>query len=75
MHERYNATAKHTRKDEYMASMEERMASVECAFARLATKADVKALDARLTRAMYVVSAAVIISIAANLIGIALTLL
>lgn len=57
-------------KDEHMASMEERMASVECAFARLATKADVKRLEARLTRAMYAVG--VIISIAANLIGIAL---
>ena len=55
-----------------MATMEERMASVECAFARLATKADVKALDARLTRAMYALGAGVIISIAANLIGIAL---
>ena len=75
MHERYNATAKHTRKDEDMASMEERMASVECAFARVATKADVKRLDARLTRAMYAVGVGVIISIAANLIGIALTLL
>ena len=58
-----------------MATMEERMASVECAFARLATKADVKRLEARLTRAMYVVGVGVIISIAANLIGIALTLL
>ena len=75
MHERYNATAKHTRKDDNMASMEERIASVESAFERLATKADVKRLDARLTRAMYAVGAGVIISIAANLIGIALTLL
>ena len=58
-----------------MASMEERMASVECAFERLATKADVKRLEARLTRAMYAVGMGVIISIAANLIGIALTLL
>lgn len=58
-----------------MASMEERMASVESAFARLATKADVKRLDARLTKAMYAVGVGVIISIAANLIGIALTLL
>lgn len=58
-----------------MASMEERMASVDCAFARLATKADVKRLEARLTRAMYAVGAGILISIAANLIGIALTLL
>lgn len=51
------------------------MASVECAFARLATKADVKRLEARLTRAMYALGVGIIISIAANLIGIALTLL
>ena len=56
-------------------SMEERMASVECAMSRLATKSDVKALEARLTRAMYALGVSVIISIAANLIGIALALL
>ena len=56
-------------------SMEERMASVECAFARLATKSDVKALEARLTRIMYALGVGIIISIIANLIGIALTLL
>ena len=67
MREHYNATAKHTLRDEYTASMEERMASVECAFARVATKADVKRLDARLTRAMYALGAGVIISIALSL--------
>lgn len=36
-----------------MASMEERMAGVECALSRLATKADAKGLEARLTRMMY----------------------
>lgn len=36
-----------------MASMEERMASVECALSRLAAKVDAKGLEARLTRMMY----------------------
>ena len=65
-----------------MASMEARMASVECAFARLATKADVanlkadiKGLEVRLTRLIYAVGVGILLSIAANLIGIALTLL
>ena len=50
-----------------MATMEERMASVECAFARVATKSDVKRLEARLTRAMYALGVGVIISIALSL--------
>lgn len=56
-------------------SMEERMASVEATLLHLATKADVKALEARLTRATYALGVGIIISIIANFIGIALTLL
>ena len=65
-----------------MASMEERMPSVEATLPHLATKADmanlradIKGMEARLTRVMYALGVSVIISIVANLIGIALTLL
>ena len=58
------------------------MASVEATLPHLATKADmanlkadINGMEARLTRAMYALGVGIIISIAANLIGIALTLL
>ena len=64
-----------------MASMEERMASVECAFARLATKADVanlkadiKDLEVRLTRLIYAVGVGILLSIVGSIVSIALSL-
>ena len=55
-------------------SMEERMASVECAMSRLATKsdvanlrADIKDLEVRLTRLIYAVGVGILISIGLSL--------
>lgn len=57
-----------------MASMEERMASVEATLPHLATKADVanlkadiKDLEVRLTRLIYAVGVGILISIALSL--------
>lgn len=57
-----------------MATMEERMASVEATLPHLATKADVanlkadiKDLEVRLTRLIYAVGVGIIISIALSL--------
>ena len=57
-----------------MASMEERMASIEATLPHLATKADmanlkadIKDMEARLTRLIYAVGVGIIISIALSL--------
>ena len=57
-----------------MASMEERMASIEATLPHLATKADmanlkadIKDLEVRLTRLIYAVGVGIIISIALSL--------
>ena len=57
-----------------MASMEERMASVEATLPHLATKADmaslstdIKDMEVRLTRLIYAVGVGIIISIALSL--------
>ena len=55
-------------------SMEERMASVECAMSRLATKADVKALEVRLTRLIYLVVMSILISAIGAIVSIVLSL-
>ena len=58
-----------------MASMEERMASVEATLPHLATKADVanlkadiKDLEVRLTRLIYAVGVGILISIGLSLV-------
>ena len=64
-----------------MASMEERMASVEATLPHLATKADVanlradiKAMEVRLTRLIYAVGVGILISIIGSIVSIALSL-
>ena len=64
-----------------MASMEERMASVEATLPHLATKADVanlradiKAMEVRLTRLIYAVGAGILLSIIGSIVSIALSL-
>ena len=50
-----------------MASMEERMASVEATLPHLATKADIRDLEVRLTRLIYAIGVGILISIFLNL--------
>ena len=64
-----------------MASMEERMASVEATLPHLATKADVanlradiKAMEVRLTRLIYAVGVGILISAIGSIVSIALSL-
>ena len=57
-----------------MASMEERMASVEATLPHLATKADIKDLEVRLTRLIYAVGVGILISIIGSLVSIVLSL-
>ncbi len=64
-----------------MASMEERMASVEATLPHLATKADVanlkadiKDLEVRLTRLIYAVGVGILLSIIGSIVSIALSL-
>ena len=64
-----------------MASMEERMASVEATLPHLATKADVanlradiKDLEVRMTRLIYAVGVGILISIIGSIVSIALSL-
>ena len=64
-----------------MASMEERMASVEATLPHLATKADmanlradIKGMEARLTRLIYAVGVGILLSIIGSIVSIALSL-
>ncbi len=57
-----------------MASMEERMASVEATLPHLATKADIKDLEVRLTRLIYAIGIGILISIIGSLVSIVLSL-
>ena len=64
-----------------MASVEERIDGVECAVARLATKADmgglsadIKDLEARKTRLICVVGVGILISVIGGIVSIALSL-
>ena len=57
-----------------MASMEERMASVEATLPHLATKADIKDLEVRLTRLIYAVGVGILVSIIGSLVSIVLSL-
>ena len=64
-----------------MATMEERMASVEATLPHLATKADVanlkadiKDLEVRLTRLIYAVGVGILLSIIGSIVSIALSL-
>ena len=57
-----------------MASMEERMASVEATLPHLATKADIKDLEVRLTRLIYAVGVGILISILGSIVSIVLSL-
>ena len=64
-----------------MASMEERMASVEATLPHLATKADVanlradiKDLEVRMTRLIYAVGVGILLSIIGSIVSIALSL-
>lgn len=62
-------------------SMEERMASVEATLPHLATKADmanlkadIKDMEARLTRLIYAVGVGILLSIVGSIVSIALSL-
>ena len=57
-----------------MASMEERMASVEATLPHLATKADIKDLEVRLARLIYAIGIGILISIIGSLVSIVLSL-
>ena len=57
-----------------MASMEERMASVEATLPHLATKADIKDLEVRLTRLIYAVGVGILVSIIGSMVSIVLSL-
>ncbi len=57
-----------------MATMEERMASIEATLPHLATKADVKDLEVRLTRLVYAMGVGIIISGVGVIVSIALGL-
>ena len=64
-----------------MASMEERMASVEATLPHLATKADVanlradiKDMEVRMTRLIYAVGVGILLSIIGSIVSIALSL-
>ena len=64
-----------------MASMEERMASIEATLPHLATKADmanlrtdIKDMEVRLTRLIYAVGVGILISIIGSIVSIALSL-
>ena len=64
-----------------MATMEERMASVEATLPHLATKADmaslstdIKDLEVRLTRLIYAVGVGILLSIIGSIVSIALSL-
>ena len=64
-----------------MASIEERMASVEATLPHLATKADVanlradiKGMEVRLTRLIYAVGVGILLSIIGSIVSIALSL-
>ena len=64
-----------------MASMEERMASVEATLPHLATKADganlradIKDLEVRMTRLIYAVGVGILLSIIGSIVSIALSL-
>ena len=57
-----------------MASMEERMATIEATLPHLATKADVKDLEVRLTRLVYAMGVGIIISGVGVIVSIALGL-
>ena len=48
-------------------SMEERMASIEATLPHLATKADIKDLEVRMTRLIYAVGVGILISIGLSL--------
>lgn len=50
-----------------METMEERMARVETTLPHLATKADIKDLEVRLTRLIYAVGVGILISIGLSL--------
>ena len=50
-----------------METMEERMARVEATLPHLATKADIKDLEVRLTRLIYAVGVGILISIGISL--------
>ena len=56
------------------ASMEERMASVEATSPHLATKADIKDLEVRLTRLIYAVGVGILVTIIGSLVSIVLSL-
>ena len=56
------------------ASMEERMASVEATLPHLATKADIKDLEVRLTRLIYAVGVGILVTIIGSLVSIVLSL-
>ncbi len=60
-------TATHQDRSNAVASMEERMASVEATLPHLATKADIKDLEVRLTRLIYAVGVGILVSIALSL--------
>ena len=64
-----------------MASMEERMASIEATLPHLATKADmanlkadIKDMEVRLTRLIYAVGVGILLSIVGSIVSIALSL-
>ena len=64
-----------------MASMEERMASVEATLPHLATKADmanlradIKDLEVRMTRLIYAVGVGILISAIGSIVSVALSL-
>jgi len=64
-----------------MASMEERMASIEATLPHLVTKADmanlkadIKDMEARLTRLIYAVGVGILLSIIGSIVSIALSL-
>ena len=55
-------------------SMEERMASIEATLPHLATKADIKDLEVRMTRLIYAVGVGILLSIVGSIVSIALSL-
>ena len=55
-------------------SMEERMARIEATLPHLATKADIKDLEVRMTRLIYAVGVGILISIVGSIVSIALSL-
>lgn len=55
-------------------SMEERMARIEATLPHLATKADLKDLEVRLTRLIYMLVVGILISAIGSIVSVALSL-